>query len=561
MTTSICIKVDNLKKYGYPNLKEWFNIPKNEYVGRRGRIWITHPDKTKEMFFYKQSKWHNPFKTSEYTIKKSLQLYVLHLFQKNLIYELGELEGKTLGCFCSEHKHGDNPLCHAQVLADLIERCYKPIEDLIKKKQQLEKPTGTITITFGEQAEGHHGMIIHGEGRSDKGFTTDDLRNTKKKFEDMGIQTELVILNQFLPDDIESEEASILIARNAVSAILEESGETDKTMYKEQIDLKWDKLAFMRGKVKNKRARYNLVYGNKNIKPDYENKQGRVVSFKDIPITERVRDSLPYYFGDVAKNLAAEGNYYYVLKLCGIGFHGDAERKMVIAVRLGLSIPLHYQWYYKHSPVGERAKFMINSGDLYAMSEKATGYDWKRSIIPTLRHAAGCKKYLTIKKKKNSISKNVVITEKRMNKIILVPSIYSRRNTKGDFSWMAKQPEYGDAIFVFNDNEKAFNSHSCEFGKGNASVRPFQCKTPPRATGICTGRRFGPYRGGYTELNDNAKYYIDRGISKLQKLLETGNYNRVFYSSTKSGGLGTGIFCVNDDVKIYIVAELKRITK
>jgi hypothetical protein len=30
------------------------------------------------------------------------------------------------------------------------------------------------------------------------------------------------------------------------------------------------------------------------------------------------------------------------------------------------------------------------------MSEKAVGTDWKRRVIPTLRHAAGCHKYLTI---------------------------------------------------------------------------------------------------------------------------------------------------------------------
>jgi hypothetical protein len=31
------------------------------------------------------------------------------------------------------------------------------------------------------------------------------------------------------------------------------------------------------------------------------------------------------------------------------------------------------------------------------MSEKAVGFDWKKKKIPTLRHAAGCIKYLTIK--------------------------------------------------------------------------------------------------------------------------------------------------------------------
>jgi len=146
-------------------------------------------------------------------------------------------------------------------------------------------------------------------------------------------------------------------------------------------------------------------------------------------------------------------------------------------------------------------------------------------------------------------------------KPILTPSIFKSRGTNGDFSWMVKRPEYKKSIFVFNDNEKAFDSHSCSKGCGNAIIRPYQCHKPPRATGISTGRRYGPNSGGYSKLTENAKDYIDRGISKLETLLETGNYDRVFYSATKSGGLGTGIFNVDDGVKTYIVDELKRITE
>jgi hypothetical protein len=31
---------------------------------------------------------------------------------------------------------------------------------------------------------------------------------------------------------------------------------------------------------------------------------------------------------------------------------------------------------------------------MYVMSEKAVGFDWKKRIVPTLRHAAGCDKYI-----------------------------------------------------------------------------------------------------------------------------------------------------------------------
>lgn len=68
---------------------------------------------------------------------------------------------------------------------------------------------------------------------------------------------------------------------------------------------------------------------------------------------------------------------------------GDFERRIVVALRLGTSIPLHYQWFYRGEPVGARTIINLNHGDMYVMSEKAVGTDWKRRIIPTLRHAAG----------------------------------------------------------------------------------------------------------------------------------------------------------------------------
>jgi hypothetical protein len=68
-------------------------------------------------------------------------------------------------------------------------------------------------------------------------------------------------------------------------------------------------------------------------------------------------------------------------------------------VRLGDSIPLHFQWFYKNETVGKRMRFVLNDGDMYVMSDKAVGFDWKRRSIMTLRHAAGCDKFLEIKKK------------------------------------------------------------------------------------------------------------------------------------------------------------------
>jgi hypothetical protein len=47
-------------------------------------------------------------------------------------------------------------MCNSQVLADLINRCYKPVEELIKNKR-LERKKELITLTFGDAAENHKG--------------------------------------------------------------------------------------------------------------------------------------------------------------------------------------------------------------------------------------------------------------------------------------------------------------------------------------------------------------------------------------------------------------------
>ena len=128
MTTNVpftnvtCIKVANLRKSGIPDLRTWLEDPNNVYTGRRGRIFID-----KVIFHYPGSKWQNPYKLDKYSIKESLAFYINHLFSSGLIYDIEELRGKNLGCFCSEQCSGGSPTCHAQVLADILNKCSKYI--------------------------------------------------------------------------------------------------------------------------------------------------------------------------------------------------------------------------------------------------------------------------------------------------------------------------------------------------------------------------------------------------------------------------------------------------
>ncbi len=225
-----------------------------------------------------------------------------------------------------------------------------------------------------------------------EGFTMADLRQIKEKFEALGCVADLHVLNK-LPAQAE---AGLLVIKNAVDVLLRThtEGETKETLEVEQTDLMWDKKAFMYGRVVNKHARWNVCYSEEGHDPDYEAGKGRVIPYADVPVLEFLRNILlPGFFGPKAKDLKCEGNYYYDVSKCGIGFHGDSERRKVIAVRLGASLPIHYQWYHEGSPVGERMVFDLDGGDMYVMSEKTVGTDWKSKKIHTLRHATGCKKF------------------------------------------------------------------------------------------------------------------------------------------------------------------------
>ena len=267
---------------------------------------------------------------------------------------------------------------------------------------------GTFSITFCEQAENHVGMQKIGE-IAKEGFKLEDLMDVAKRIEGK-LDYEIINLKytlteedlEELGEDGEVQDAYIMIIRESLKP--KESNE----LYDEQLKLPIDKKAFMRGKVVNKHARWNVCYAEESQEPDIEKGKGTIISFDSVPRLNEVRKALYYILGEKGKDLYAELNYYYDVKKCYIGFHGDSERKKVVCVRLGEDLPMQYQWFRQSKPVGKRVKFTLGHGDMYIMSEKAVGNDWKKRKIATLRHAAGFE---------NCIPSNQKILEKiRKNK-------------------------------------------------------------------------------------------------------------------------------------------------
>ena len=251
-----------------------------------------------------------------------------------------------------------------------------------------------IALTFGDAGENHAGMEMVGNlGEVGSGFTLEELNKMKDYFG----KKYIVQLALFEHED---EHAGVLIIRNFLNS------KEHSNLYKEMKTFDWDTKYWdtRRGRVLNKRARSNVVILDGIVQePDYEHKKGRIIdghTLKQFSLTktELVDNIESCLQNGKSRNLICEGNRYYDLKKCGIGFHGDAERRKVIALSLAGSSKMIWSWFQNSKPLGTPYEFTLHPGDVYIMSEKAVGHDWKKRSRITMRHAAGCKKYTNLEK-------------------------------------------------------------------------------------------------------------------------------------------------------------------
>lgn len=361
------------------------------------------------------TKYHCDLTEHYYGIGKKLDMYWTEFnipeYRKDntiIIDDRDDVIAANNGIMAEEFrgKSSDNFLSRLKTKIEnykLTENKQTPKPLMSKTSKQTSGMIDVITITFGDMAENHVGMEKIGKMVDEgQGFNYEDLELIKSNMESIGSRCELVEIKLPDPSLKQDKKAYILIIRDGVNHILGYSGEELKSedMYNEQARLDVDKKVKMYGRIVNKNARWNLCFDDKSSEPDYEQGKGRVIAYKDVPVTQTFRTNMSEIFGEKAEDLKGEGNYYYDISKCGIGYHGDSERRKVVGVRLGKTMPIFYQWYYMGNPVGDKVRFDLNGGDVYVMSEKAVGTDWKKRNIPTLRHSAGCEEFTTVKTKK-----------------------------------------------------------------------------------------------------------------------------------------------------------------
>ena len=284
-----------------------------------------------------------------------------------------------------------------------------------------------MSLTMAPGGENNRGMEIIGRMPiKGEGFTAEDIEGLGPYFKKlMGDKRVLVLdlnvlsMNYDIDERLDEEDqARVLILRDWAKGV-------DKDIYKEIAPIRWDaeyldpnkyrteivdgKEVKVRGKRMNKRARTNLCFvADREQEPSVYEGKGTIYDLKKMKklneCVERLREDIANGLIEIGSKTkvvinVVEGNRYYDLKKTGIGFHGDTERVVVICLSIGgFNYPMRWQWFKDGMPVGNAIDIWLNSGDVYIMSEKAVGADWKLKSKYTLRHSAGAEKYRSLSK-------------------------------------------------------------------------------------------------------------------------------------------------------------------
>ena len=304
-----------------------------------------------------------------------------------------------------------------------------------------------MSLTMAPGGENNRGMEIIGRMPfKGEGFTASDIEGLGPYFKGLcplikdDNPVAVLDLNALsLNDDIDGlendvDQARVLILRDYMANWHGAQGWTQE-VYKELAAKRWDaeyldpnkyrteivdgKEVKVRGKRMNKRARTNLCFvDDREQAPAVYEGKGTIYDLKKMGM---LRSGVEALKKQIAEGIIAidsktkveinvvEGNRYYDLKNTGIGYHGDTERVVVICFSIGGSnYPMRWQWFKDGMPVGNQIQISLNDGDVYIMSEKAVGADWKLRKPYTLRHAAGAKKYISLKKWEDRAAKKAL---------------------------------------------------------------------------------------------------------------------------------------------------------
>ena len=232
---------------------------------------------------------------------------------------------------------------------------------------------------------------------AEEGFSADRLRKLCASLNAQGIRARIVDLradaeSKGVPASVleRMDEAVVLVIHDGANALTNNPQMANK-MLAEHQGLEYDTKTLMYQKVCVARSRRNLYFAEEARPGDMAIGQNTVVAWSSVPANAECLCALTELLGTTDVNTAVS-NYYPDPRRCGIGWHGDAERRQTIMVRLGSGSntrPIHFLWCEGKSRIVSPVTIDLQHGDVMVPCAKAVGTDYKLRSVPTVRHATG----------------------------------------------------------------------------------------------------------------------------------------------------------------------------
>jgi len=194
--------------------------------------------------------------------------------------------------------------------------------------------------------------------------------------------------------------ACLLVIKNGIELLIKPD-EAAK-LYQEQDEIRYDGRFFDKGRLKIKRAHKNMLFAAERQDASDDYTQATVTAFSEVPLLNKIRTSIQSLLGDRTADLEVDGTKYHtsfyekgddgkpMKKHSNMGWHGDDNKKIVVGMCLGASATLSFIWRLPGSQKNStdtRVTVPLAHGDVYVMSEKTIGSDWKSSSLLRCLHS------------------------------------------------------------------------------------------------------------------------------------------------------------------------------
>ena len=196
----------------------------------------------------------------------------------------------------------------------------------------------------------------------------------------------------------EASEACALLIKGGIQRLSKNPLAAGR-LFQEQLDLPYEGKFFDKGRTFTRRSYKTLKFGQTEVGPSGDFAQPTVVSFNSVPQLQQFLGHLDMFQDNLS---SAQGIEYFVSRReqaadggmmgCAsrLGWHGDSQRR-ILSMCLGHPGILKFAWRLPGTSANlpkSHTEIFLDHGDVYLLSEKATGSNWKKRSLLRVVHTS-----------------------------------------------------------------------------------------------------------------------------------------------------------------------------